>query len=776
MSNWYDRASPRPIHPDNPVQVVILTCLVGILSYLAARGGGTLVLRPEMIWPVWPGCAFLVAVLLLTPRKIWPALVIAGLLGFVFYDLHEALPSRATVLLILADLIEILVAALGVSYIFAGVPRLNSVKSLAQYSLFAVILAPISVASAAANALEGDSWWIGFFTEALALLTLTPAILSWVEIVGTRFRASRARYLEAASMCIGLGIISYFTFIASDSQTRPAMLYSLVPFLLWSGLRFGVAGSSNSVAIVGFVAIWGTLHRRGPFTGNTPVHDVLSLQLFLLVAASSFMVLAAVVEQHSAAERARTESEERLRLAAKAGRMFAYSWDVASDTIVRSGEASEILGVDQATTATGKAISKMIHPDDKDRVEAALANVTPGHPGIQIEYRIIRPDRAVLFLERNSRAYFDDKGNLKRIVGMIVDRTESKQAEQALRESEQRFRLAAQAGRMYSFEWDVATGTVLRSSEHLKVFGVTQPLPLTHQQFVAKIHPDDRPNFLSTIAGLTPENPAAEITYRVMVADHRELAWLKSSGRAFFDGNGKMLRVIGMVADITSLKHAEEELSLMTRKLIEAQEQERARIAGELHDDINQRLAMLAVELEQLQNDPFLVQQRISELLKRTAEISRDVQALSHDLHSSKLEYLGVVGGIRSWCREFSERQDVKIDFNSDVHSVLPVEIGRTLFRVLQEALHNASKHSGVAVVEVQLWEAPDEIHMIVRDSGSGFDVEAASQGNGLGLISMRERVRLVKGTITIDSKPQRGTSIHVRLPIQSEQDSERAG
>ena len=160
------------------------------------------------------------------------------------------------------------------------------------------------------------------------------------------------------------------------------------------------------------------------------------------------------------------------------------------------------------------------------------------------------------------------------------------------------------------------------------------------QHFVDKIHPDDRPKFLATIARLTPENPTDEVTYRALASDGT-IVWLKSNGRGFFDGEGKLLRVIGMVADVTDLKRAEEALAGMTRKLIEAQEQERARIGRELHDDINQRLAMLAVELDQLQENPSEIQRRVQELRKQLAEISDDVQALSHDLHSSKLEYLG---------------------------------------------------------------------------------------------------------------------------------------
>src|SRR5215469_11108959 len=231
--------------------------------------------------------------------------------------------------------------------------------------------------------------------------------------------------------------------------------------------------------------------------------------------------------------------------------------------------------------------------------------------------------------------------------------------------------------------------------------------------------------------------------------------WARWEVRPWKTPEGTVGGILILAEDITGRKQMEETLSEMSRKLIESQEQERARIGRELHDDINQRLALLAVELSQLQDNPFEIQSRVQELVKQVSEISNDVQALSHNLHASKLEYLGVVTGIRGWCQEFGERQKIEIAFQSAVTSVLPPEIGLTLFRVLQEALHNAVKHSGVKRIEVQLAEDSCELHLIVSDLGRGFEVEA-TQGKGLGLSSMQERVRLVNGTIAIESKPMR--------------------
>jgi signal transduction histidine kinase len=255
-----------------------------------------------------------------------------------------------------------------------------------------------------------------------------------------------------------------------------------------------------------------------------------------------------------------------------------------------------------------------------------------------------------------------------------------------------------------------------------------------------------------------------------------EYRWILDIGVPRFNQDRSFEGYIGIAVDVTECKQAERALLEVNRRLIEAQEQERARIGRELHDDVNQRLAMLAIELQRLQDSPSEVRSRVQELRKQTTEISNDVQALSHELHSSKLEYLGAVGGMKSWCREFGERQGLQIEFKSPESQMsLPPEVGLCLFRVLQEALHNAAKHSGVKRIEVQLLEDSGEIHLVTSDLGRGFDLETAMQGPGLGLTSMRERVRLVDGMIEIQSTPMGGTTIHVLVPLRSEHDSQRA-
>jgi PAS domain S-box-containing protein len=255
--------------------------------------------------------------------------------------------------------------------------------------------------------------------------------------------------------------------------------------------------------------------------------------------------------------------------------------------------------------------------------------------------------------------------------------------------------------------------------------------------------------------------------------------WSRWEIRPWLNLNGTPGGILIFSEDITHRKQAEEALLGVSRKLIEAQEQERTRIGRELHDDIGQRLALLAVQLQQLHEDTLIlpaVRSRMGEFQKQISEIAADIQSLSHELHSAKLQYLGIAGAIRGFCQEFAEQQKVEIDFKTnDLPSPLSPDISLCFFRVLQEALHNSAKHSGVRHFEVRLWGTSDEIHLTVKDSGAGFDSEAAKESRGLGLISMEERLKLVKGTLSIESQLKRGTTIHARVPLGSPRDSMRA-
>ena len=232
------------------------------------------------------------------------------------------------------------------------------------------------------------------------------------------------------------------------------------------------------------------------------------------------------------------------------------------------------------------------------------------------------------------------------------------------------------------------------------------------------------------------------------------------------------LVVVRLVSNLR--KMAEDARSSVHRKLIDAEEREYTRIARDLSEDINQRIALVACGLERLgelehsrSESITEVRSHTRELWQRVSEIGADLHAISHRLRSSNLEYLGIETSAKSFCKEFAGQKKVEIDFKShDVPSYVPLEISFPLFRVLQEALLNSAKHSGKRHFYVELFGTSNAIHLTVCDSGLGFDPAVAILGNGLGLISMRERLKLVNGEFSIDSQAERGTKIHASAPL----------
>jgi signal transduction histidine kinase len=242
-----------------------------------------------------------------------------------------------------------------------------------------------------------------------------------------------------------------------------------------------------------------------------------------------------------------------------------------------------------------------------------------------------------------------------------------------------------------------------------------------------------------------------------------------------FGSEGSFIGYIGSCIDVTDRKLAEEAMADIGRRLIEAHEEERTWIGRELHDDINQRLALAVIELEQWGDEHHKSEaerhEHMAHVKQRLSDLGHDIQALSHRLHSSKLDYLGLTVAANSFCRELSEKQKVEIDFTHEgMPSRVPKEISLCLFRILQEALQNAVKYSAVRHFRVKLEGAAAEIRLTISDPGVGFDQQSAFSGRGLGLISMRERIQLVKGELSITSQPAHGTTVFASVPFKADE------
>jgi len=361
------------------------------------------------------------------------------------------------------------------------------------------------------------------------------------------------------------------------------------------------------------------------------------------------------------------------------------------------------------------------------------------------------------------------------IFGLIWQSARRKEAEtqlgitlEAVRESERRFRLVANTAPVMIWMSGPDKLCNYFNQPWLEFTGRPIDAELGHG-WSECVHPKDLKNCLDMRTRAFDLRESFKMQYRLRRHDG-QYRWLLDIGVPRLNLDESFAGYIGSCMDITDHKLAQEALASVGRRLIEAQEKERTWIARELHDDINQRIALLAVELAQcdqhLPKSEATAHNQIHHLGESLAALGSDIHALSHRLHSSKLEHLGLVSAVGGFCKEFSEQQKVEIDFrHKGIPPSLSKELSLCLFRVLQEALQNAVKHSGRRNFDVELQETSESIQLTVSDQGIGFDPQGAIDRLGLGLISMRERLQLVGGEFSIESKHGSGTTIRARVP-----------
>jgi PAS domain S-box-containing protein len=363
------------------------------------------------------------------------------------------------------------------------------------------------------------------------------------------------------------------------------------------------------------------------------------------------------------------------------------------------------------------------------------------------------------------------------ILALLWQRATRRNAEAALRESEGRFRQVANTApvmiwmsgpdRMCNYfnkPWLDFTGRSLEQE--------------LGKRWAEGVHTEDLDLCLKTYTEAFDRKEQFEMQYRLRRHDG-EYRWLLDIGVPRFNHDGSLAGFIGSCLDVTERKRAEETLSTIGRRLIEAHEEERTWIGRELHDDINQRLALLAVELGQWSEKESRAKfsEHLSHALTRIMEISVDVQALSHRLHSSKLDYLGLATAARGFCKEVADKAKVDVQFNhSAVPSTIPKEVSLCLFRVLQEALQNSIKYSAARTFKVDLRGISGGIELVVSDDGKGFDEQEVLSHHGLGLISMRERMQMVDGVLNVKTAPGVGTTISARVPLELAERRAKAG
>lgn len=477
------------------------------------------------------------------------------------------------------------------------------------------------------------------------------------------------------------------------------------------------------------------------------------------------------------------QANERFEWAAKATHVGVYDWDLLSDTVYFSPHWKEMHGFQETEVMeSSQDWEARIHPDDREQVLGRLQDyLARKHHEFWEEYRIYRKDGTLMWVLDRGIAGWDEHGRAVRMVGAETDVTWRKEAEEAMRRREQEFRtLADNVPAFFGYiNRDQRYRFVNKRYEELFARSDEEIVGLSIRDLLGSDgYAEVQPHVEAALGGET-----VSFEYRLLMPDASE-RWFSAQYVPDRNQDGTVAGLFVLLADVTLLKQSEaalhireEELRDLSTKLLQAQEEERRRIARELHDDITQRLAALTLELRSLRPsetgpDSVLVShlKKLGELAER---LTTDLQSMAHHLHPWILEHAGLEAGIREHVDEFAAQTGLTTEIiTRDVPKIIPLGRATCLYRVLQESLQNVRKHANATNVLIRLLGTERGLELCVHDDGQGFERSAVTVGRkGLGLTSMLERVGALKGTFRIRTRSGDGTEVHAWVPLPSDEE-----
>jgi PAS domain S-box-containing protein len=463
-------------------------------------------------------------------------------------------------------------------------------------------------------------------------------------------------------------------------------------------------------------------------------------------------------------------SEARFALATSFAGAGTWELDTSTGQIWATPHAKALYGLPVTSAVTFDSVLSVMHQEDVDRVRGLVRNAVASVSEFADEHRIILPGGDVRWIAARGQLRPERDAPPHRMLGISFDVTARKQAEAAQRAVVARLEAAVDAAGLGFYLMTPPGETAELDDRTRAILGVPPEQEQRLRTFwLEHVHPDDRDRILQASRDIKEEG--AERLTRVYRYQHptRGLVWVQHTTRTFErDASGRPTRVAGVLQDITEQKRSEEELTTFSRRLIQAQEAERALLARDLHDDVTQRLAMLAIELGRAEfsapgGPPAGMLTTVREGLVR---LSEDIHALAYRLHPAVLEELGLAEALRTECERRGRHVDIAVTLDLDP---VPAAVGKDatlcLYRVAQEALNNVARHARAHAASVVLRQVDGGLLLAVRDDGVGFDPDEPRTRGSLGLVSMRERLRLVNGTLDVDSAPGHGTVIVAWVP-----------
>src|SRR4029453_9908023 len=425
--------------------------------YLGCKIGFALTFKPHPVSVLWPPNSVLVAALLLTPPRRWWVVLLAALPAHLAAQLQSHVPPLMILCWFISNSCEALIGAGLMRYLGGGPIRFTTLRNVGLFCLCVVFIGPflssfLDAAFVVSNHWGQDGYWelirIRLFSNALAALIILPLIVTWAMSGISALRTAQlSRYLEACVLFLGLLLLSYAVLYEFGTGVDLALLFLPLPFLIWAAVRFGTLGESTAISIVGFLAIWSASHGHGPFSGETPEQNALSIQIFLIGLAIPLLFLATVMEERATGQTELRESEsrfrivadakdeavrqngERMRLAAAAVNLGIWEWHLATNEIWATNARRALLGWPSSGKVTFEDFMSQVHPEDRSRIQQAINDAVRDGKDYESEYRLVLPDGIVRWMSTRGSINFDSAGKPSRLLGISIDITARKQAE-----------------------------------------------------------------------------------------------------------------------------------------------------------------------------------------------------------------------------------------------------------------------------------------------------------------------------------------------------------
>ena len=771
--------------------------------YLGCKIGFALTFKPHPVSVLWPPNSILVAALLMTPPRIWWFVLLAALPAHWAAEWQSDVPPLMILCWFISNACEAVIGAGLMRYLIGGPTRFTTLRNVGLFCLCVVFVGPflssfLDAAFVVWNHWGQDGYWelirIRLFSNALAALVIVPLIVTWVTAGTSALRtANLSHYLEAGVLFLGLLFLSYVVLYEFKAGVDLALLFLPLPFLIWAAVRFGTLGASTAISTIGLLAIWSASHGHGPFSAETSDENALSIQIFLIVLAIPLLFLATVIEERVTGQTELHESESRFRIVADAAPVLIWMSGIDKLCNFFNKPWLDFTGRTMEEEL-GDGWAKGVHPDDLQKCLQVYTSAFDARQPFVMQYRLRRHDGDYRWISDQGVPRYDAQRKFTGYIGSCVDVTELMTKDEALRESEERMRIAAEAANLGIWEWDLRTNEIWATNARRALLGWPVSGNVMFEDFISRVHPEDRSRLRQTISDAIHDAKDYEAEYRLILPDGIA-RWMSTRGSVHFDDGGKPARVLGISMDITARKQAEldaqrdrSELSHLSRVALMGEMS--ASIAHELNQPLAGILSNAAAgqrfidrgdvdlcEVRELLGDIISDGRRASDVVRGIRGMVKKEQIARRSVDLNEV----VMDAVRMASADallHSCHLETSLAANLPAVNGDPVQLQQVLLNLMINAFDAMRDtplfNRTVAIATQSIGDGT--VRTCVRDYGVGISKEmqehvfdpffsTKNEGLGMGLAIVRSIVESHGGTITAENADGGGAQVQFVLP-----------